>query len=64
LRSEINDLVYHGERSHVVEYLAELGWQASSRSVREATEDNGFEFPAEYADAAWSNLSYVSAVLQ
>jgi O-methyltransferase involved in polyketide biosynthesis len=57
------DLVYHGERSHVVEYLAEKGWQVSAKTVQEATEANGFEFPADYVDAAWSGLSYVSAVL-
>jgi methyltransferase (TIGR00027 family) len=60
---KMTDLVYQGERSHVVEYLAHRGWQVSTQTMREATEANGFEFPDDETTAVWSNLSYVSAVL-
>lgn len=60
---EMADLVYHGERSHVVEYLASKGWAVSAVPMREAHEANGFEFPDEKMTAMFADLSYVSAVL-
>ena len=60
---EMNDLVYHGERSHVVEYLTSLGWQVTVQSMREAYAANGFVFPDDEAMAHFASLNYVSAVL-
>src|SRR5262245_3749263 len=59
---EMKDLIYRGERSHVVEYLAGHGWDVSSKTMREAYAANGFEFPETETIGFFSNLSYVSAV--
>jgi methyltransferase (TIGR00027 family) len=61
---EMADLVYPGERSHVVEYLAAKGWDVSVLPMREAYALNGFEFPDDEMTAMMADLSYVSAVLK
>ena len=58
------DLVYHGERSHVIEYLTSHGWEVSMLTMEEAYEANGFEFPDDESTAVFASLSYVSAVLK
>lgn len=42
---DISHLFYAGERRHVVEYLAEHGWQVSARTRPEVFADYGREFP-------------------
>jgi O-methyltransferase involved in polyketide biosynthesis len=59
---EMKDLIYHGERSHVIEYLTGHGWDVSSKTMRESYAANGFEFPENETIGFFSNLSYVSAV--
>ncbi len=59
---EMKDLIYHGERSHVIEYLTAHGWEVSSKTMQEAYAANGFEFPENETIGFFSNLSYVSAV--
>jgi methyltransferase (TIGR00027 family) len=59
---EMGDLIYHGERSHVIEYLTGHGWDVTSQTMREAYAANGFEFPENETIGLFSNLSYVSAV--
>ena len=59
---EMKDLIYHGERSHVIEYLTVHGWDASSKTMQEAYAANGFEFPDNETIGFFTNLSYVSAV--
>jgi methyltransferase (TIGR00027 family) len=59
---EMKDLIYHGERSHVIEYLTAHGWDVSSKSMQEAYAANGFDFPDNETIGFFSNLSYVSAV--
>ena len=59
---EIGDLIYHGERSHVIEYLTGHGWDVTSQTMREAYAANGFEFPENETIGFFSNLSYVRAV--
>ena len=59
---DFSDLVYHGERTHVIEYLKSLGWQVSSQTLLDAYAANGFEFPEETM-TPFANLSYVSAIL-
>jgi methyltransferase (TIGR00027 family) len=61
---EMADLVYQGERSHVVEYLTERGWETSTLPMREGYALNGFEFPEDdEMSTIFADLSYVSAVL-
>ena len=59
---EMKDLIYHGERSHVIEYLTAHGWDVSAQTMRDAYAANGFEFPENETIGFFSNLSYVSAV--
>jgi methyltransferase (TIGR00027 family) len=59
----IEDLVYHGERTNIIQYLEKLGWTVSVQSSREAYAANGFELPDGELTEGLQNLSYVSAVL-
>jgi methyltransferase (TIGR00027 family) len=59
----MSDLIYHGERSTVIEYLATHGWQVTPRSAREMYAHNGFEFPDDELAAVFGEMSYVAAVL-
>jgi methyltransferase (TIGR00027 family) len=59
---EMKDLIYDGERSHVVEYLTGHGWDVTAQTMREAYATNGFEFPDNETIGFFSNLSYVAAV--
>jgi methyltransferase (TIGR00027 family) len=60
---EMADLVYHGERSHVVDYLAKRGWDVSVLTMPDAYAANGFELPDDEMAAMFADLSYVSAIL-
>ncbi len=59
----MEDLVYHGDRTNVIEHLEKLGWTVTVQSSREAHAANGFEFPDGKLTEAFANLSYVSAAL-
>jgi methyltransferase (TIGR00027 family) len=59
---EMKDLIYHGERNHVTEYLTAHGWDVAAQTMREAYEANGFEFPEHETIGFFADLSYVSAV--
>jgi methyltransferase (TIGR00027 family) len=56
------DLFYQGERSVVVDYLANHGWQVTAHPVKELYARNGFEFPEDEM-AAFGDLHYVAATL-
>ena len=59
---EMGDLIYHGERSDVIEYLTGHGWEVSAQKTPDAYAANGFEFPADGAMGFFAEMSYVSAV--
>jgi methyltransferase (TIGR00027 family) len=59
---EMKDLIYHGERSHVTEYLTAHGWDVTAQSMRDAYAANGFEFPENETIGFFANLSYVRAI--
>lgn len=61
---EMGDLVYHGERSNVVEFLQKLGWRVTEQSSADAHRANGFELPDSKLVQEFSRLSYVSATLE
>ena len=54
---QFSDLVYHGERSHVIEYLTALGWQVSAQKITEAYTANGFTYRLDPVTGAevWAN---------
>ncbi|ETZ97445.1 methyltransferase, TIGR00027 family protein [Mycobacterium kansasii 732] len=60
---DFNDLVYHGERSHIIEHLSGQGWQTSSHTVKELHQANGFEYPDDELATAFADVTYTSAVL-
>jgi methyltransferase (TIGR00027 family) len=60
---EMADLIYQGERSYVVDYLAERGWDVSTLPMREGYALNGFDFPDDEMSAIFADITYVSAVL-
>jgi methyltransferase (TIGR00027 family) len=59
---EMADLIYKEQRNHVIDYLASRGWDVSVTPMRDAHAANGFQFPDDEMTAAFSDLSYVSAV--
>jgi methyltransferase (TIGR00027 family) len=59
---EMRDLIYHGERSDVVEYLTGHGWDVSAQKTPDAYAANGFTFPDDGAMGFFADMSYVSAV--
>jgi methyltransferase (TIGR00027 family) len=60
---DFNDLVYHGQRSHIVDYLKQRGWAVSSHTVKELHEANGFPYPDDEVAEAFADVTYSSAVL-
>ena len=60
---DIGELVYHGERNHIVEYLTEAGWAVSGRTVEELHAANGLAYPDEELSRAFAAMTYLSAVL-
>lgn len=61
---DFNELVYHGERNHIIEYLARRGWQVSHRAVSQLHAENGFVYPDDDVAAAFADVTYLSAVLR
>ena len=59
---EMGDLIYHDERSDVIEYLTGHGWDVAAQPMREAYAANGFEFPDDGAIGFFADMSYLSAV--
>jgi methyltransferase (TIGR00027 family) len=57
------DLFYQGERSIVIDYLTNHGWQVTAHPARELYERNGFQFPEDEMTAFFGEMSYVSATL-
>jgi len=60
----MSDLIYHGERSTVIEYLTAHGWDVTARTAKEMYAHNGFEFPQDEMAAAFGDMSYVAATLR
>ena len=60
---EIGDLVYHGERNHIIEYLAAAGWTVSGREVGELYADAGLQYGDDELAVAFGTMTYLSAAL-
>ncbi|MBV9321582.1 MAG: class I SAM-dependent methyltransferase [Mycobacterium sp.] len=58
---DLSKLFYEGERSNVVEYLSDRGWQVNTRTRRELFGDYGRVFPADDALAPFRNIVSVIA---
>ena len=60
----MSNLMYDGERSVVIDYLAGHGWDVTARTAPELYAHNGFEFPDDEMAAVFSKASYVAATLR
>jgi methyltransferase (TIGR00027 family) len=60
---DFNDLVYHGQRSHILDYVNRRGWQTSPQTVKELHAANGFVYPDDDVAEAFADITYTSAVL-
>lgn len=60
---DFNDLVYHGQRSHILDYLNQRGWRTTSRTVKELHAANGFVYPDDDVAQAFADVTYSSALL-
>lgn len=63
LTVDVGELVYHGDRSHIVDYLTESGWAVSGRKVGELHADHGFVYPDDELAATFADMTYLSATL-
>jgi methyltransferase (TIGR00027 family) len=61
---DMSELIYHGERSTVIDYLTTHGWQVTAQSFRELYAHNGFELPSEEMLAVFGEMSYVTGTLK
>ena len=59
---DFNDLVYHFERSHIIDHLARQGWRVSHRTVAQLHAANGFVYPDDEVAAAFADVTYLNAV--
>ncbi len=62
---DFGDLIYMGDRNEASAYLAERGWQISSKSVKQLLTENGLPaFVEEDEDVArFGELQYVTGIL-
>jgi methyltransferase (TIGR00027 family) len=60
---DFNDLVYHGQRSHIVDHLGRRGWHTTSQTIAELHAANGFVYADDDVAAAFADVTYSSAVL-
>jgi methyltransferase (TIGR00027 family) len=60
---DFNDLVYHGQRSHIIDYLKQRAWKVSPHTVAELHAANGFTYPDDDVAKAFADVTYSSAVL-
>ncbi|MHA7653042.1 SAM-dependent methyltransferase [Mycobacterium sp. ML4] len=61
---DFNDLVYHAERSHILDHLARSGWHASHHTTEELHALNGFGYPDDELAEAFADMTFASAVLR
>lgn len=59
---DFNDLVYHYERSHIIEDLTKRGWQVSHRTVAQMHAANGFVYADDEVAQAFADITYLNAV--
>ena len=59
---DFNDLVYHYERSHIIEDLTKQGWQVAHRTVAEMHAANGFQYSDDEVAKAFADITYLNAV--
>lgn len=61
---DFNDLVYHAERSHILDHLSGAGWRTSAHTTKELHEANGFAYPDDELAEAFADVTFASAVFK
>jgi methyltransferase (TIGR00027 family) len=61
---DLSALFFEGERSNVVDYLTDRGWQVSARKRRDLFGDYGLEFHDDEEMAQFRNITAVTATLR
>jgi methyltransferase (TIGR00027 family) len=64
LNVDMSELVYHGERNHVADYLTAFGWQVTATGTPELFAASGFALPDDDQGTAIANVKYICAALQ
>jgi methyltransferase (TIGR00027 family) len=64
LNVDMSELVYHGERNHVIDYLTTHGWDVTASGTPELYAANGFTLPDDDTGTAMTNVQYISATHQ
>ncbi|MGV0787076.1 class I SAM-dependent methyltransferase [Mycolicibacterium sp. XJ2] len=59
---EMGELIYHGERNDVVDYLTARGWDVTTQNMPDAYAANGFTFDEDSTIGFFKDLSYLSAI--
>ena len=60
-QDDLAGLVYSGERSHVIEYLENLGWSVVGAPVGEFYDRYGIEHPGDEPDHRFTGFQYIAA---
>lgn len=63
-KDDLAGLVYPGERSHVIDYLHNLGWNVTGRLVRELFAHYGVEHPEDDMNQKFEGFQYLAATLR
>jgi methyltransferase (TIGR00027 family) len=64
LNVDMSELVYHGDRNHVIGYLAAHGWRVTSSGTPELFAANGFALADGDEGAAMADVKYLTATFQ
>lgn len=59
---EMGELIYHGDRNDVVDYLTERGWDVTTQKMPDAYAANGFTFDENATIGLFTDMSYLSAI--
>ncbi len=59
---DMAELIYHGDRNTVIDYLADHGWRVRARTFEEMHAHNGFEPPDDEMMALFGGMSYVTGI--
>lgn len=60
---DVAELIYHGERTHIVEHLSAAQWEVDARTVAQLHADNGFVYPDDELAGRFADMTYLRAEL-
>ncbi|MCV7314319.1 class I SAM-dependent methyltransferase [Mycolicibacillus parakoreensis] len=60
---DVAELIYHGERTHIVDHLTAADWRVDARTMAQLHADNGFDYPEDGLAAEFADVTYLRATL-